>query len=42
MVKGGGRERRTFRWRGVLEMFLLSKEEGCVWLRGNKVVFDDL
>ena len=38
-----GEVRREFQMEGgVLEMFLLSKEGGCVWLRGNKVVYATL
>ena len=41
MVEGGGGA--TLRnGGGGSEMFLLSNEGGCVWLRGNKVVFDNL
>ena len=27
---------------GGSSILLIRKEGGCVWLRGNKVVFDDL
>ena len=41
MVKGEGRS-DACRMEGGSEMFLLRKEGGCVWLRGNKVVYDTL
>ena len=39
MVKGGVASQEM---EGGSEMFLLRKEGGCVWLRGNKVVYDTL
>ena len=38
-------EGRSERARGEEErsvQFLIRKEGGCVWLRGNKVVYDNL
>ena len=43
MEKNGERGGATrCEWKGGSEMFLLRKEGGCVWLRGNKVVYDTL